>query len=752
MKRLNLTLLVIVLTLFKSGIYAQDELKLFISDSLEIRNLLGDLYEDPFTGGIESPKFFNMDLNNDAKQDLVVFDRANGKISTYINIGTTTQSKFTYSPEFESFFPKGRYNYVIADVDRDGFKDVICGDLNQNKMSFYRNKGLQLPLIRFQFQSYLAYVHYQPPVPDYKNNFGNPIQHIHGIDDIDGDGDLDFVTLSPLGGNLEFYKNNQVEKGLPADSLDFYLGELCFGYFNEGNTNSILLHQCQGPKYYTRRHAGGTSVFFIDLNGDGDKDLLLGNNSYDNLLMLENGYEDYTANYDTIVSWDNIFPRNTTQAKINTFPMVSYCDITGNGKNDMIVTPTWNADYNIKNINQTLLYENTGANDNPIFTYKNDNFLMEKSIDFGNYTSPAFYDFDSDGDQDLFVAYSGNSEITGFTKDKVAVYENIGTKNKANFKLILLDFSNLSAQNLTYSRLSIFDFDKDGRPEFYFGQQDGSIKSFKFVGDPKSTPLTLSNNNFGNVNAVYGYAAPAFWDFDNDGNNDLLLGANSGKIQYFKNTGTNAAPIFTLVSDTIGKMMTNELRTNTNPPSYSFFGRSTPIVVDMNGDGKNEIISGSNSGQLYAWKPTADAFDSFIQFPKFLNFVNSIKNDTTHTFNFGLNTTVAAADLDGDTIADLLVGNDAGGFHFLSGKARVAKITVGIQKVTQKDFNIKVYPNPTTSNFTVANLPEKGEKTIQVYDVLGKEILHRSTNENNINLDLSENTKGIYMIKIEAKG
>ena len=105
--------------------------------------------------------------------------------------------------------------------------------------------------------------------------------------------------------------------------------------------------------------------------------------------------------YDSIIAWDSIFPRNTLQAKIHTYPSASYVDITGDGINDLVVAPTWNTDFTTKGLNQTMLYSNSGQNDSPIFNYVGNNFLMNSSIDLGENCSPAFGDYDSDGDMGL---------------------------------------------------------------------------------------------------------------------------------------------------------------------------------------------------------------------------------------------------------------------------------------------------------------------------------------------------------------
>ena len=59
-------------------------------------------------------------------------------------------------------------------------------------------------------------------------------------------------------------------------------------------------------------------------------------------------------------------------------------------------------------------------------------------------------------------------------------------------------------------------------------------------------------------------------------------------------------PVFTWQMDQMGKMFTNEFTYRTAPPSYESIGASThPIIADLNGDNKVEVIAGSLHGGLY---------------------------------------------------------------------------------------------------------------------------------------------------------
>jgi len=77
--------------------------------------------------------------------------------------------------------------------------------------------------------------------------------------------------------------------------------------------------------------------------------------------------------------------------------------------------------------------------------------------------------------------------------------------------------------------------------------------------------------------------------------------------------------------------------------------------------------------------------------------------------------------------------------------AKFSDIT-GIQK---KTFNntINIYPNPTSGKFTVER---KGELTI--CNLLGEEILSKKLTSSKSEIDLSNQPKGIYIVKVRDNG
>ncbi len=63
---------------------------------------------------------------------------------------------------------------------------------------------------------------------------------------------------------------------------------------------------------------------------------------------------------------------------------------------------------------------------------------------------------------------------------------------------------------------------------------------------PSFGPRAYINANGSPITVDVGHANPCAVDWDGDGLKDLLIGQfGSGKIRFYKNSGTNEAPVFT---------------------------------------------------------------------------------------------------------------------------------------------------------------------------------------------------------------
>ncbi len=84
--------------------------------------------------------------------------------------------------------------------------------------------------------------------------------------------------------------------------------------------------------------------------------------------------------------------------------------------------------------------------------------------------------------------------------------------------------------------------------------------------------------------------------------------------------------------------------------------------------------------------------------------------------------------------------------------ARVRMITVptttGIASQVLTNTDVTLYPNPNNGKFTVQLSGINGKSTIEVYNELGERVLKTSLTSSSIQLDLSNNTKGVYFYKV----
>lgn len=158
--------------------------------------------------------------------------------------------------------------------------------------------------------------------------------------------------------------------------------------------------------------------------------------------------------------------------------------------------------------------------------------------------------------------------------------------------------------------------------------------------------------------------APATWDWNRDGRDDLLLGEGSysaNSIHLLVNQGAASKPVFD--------------ENNTSVLAYGMgLEQLTPTVVDYNGDGQMDLLVTERSGKVAIylnngkpWKPgVVLPFDSFIA-------VGGVKPaGATPTkdpltaatapglLSVGGIATIAAGDMNGDGLFDLVFGKSNG--------------------------------------------------------------------------------------------
>ena len=73
--------------------------------------------------------------------------------------------------------------------------------------------------------------------------------------------------------------------------------------------------------------------------------------------------------------------------------------------------------------------------------------------------------------------------------------------------------------------------------------------------------------------------------------------------------------------------------------------------------------------------------------------------------------------------------------------------TLGLDDIELVDSSISVYPNPTQGIITITSKFQI--ETVDVYSILGHKVAEFT---NSSQLDLSQLTSGVYLLKIKAEG
>jgi hypothetical protein len=115
-----------VLVLFTSfSVLAQFQGKVYEQFQNAVVSHENNVINSPWCGGINSVQINHADLNNDGKNDLILFDQNNFFYRTFINTGAPNTIKYTYSPQYEKNFPSADSYVQMRDYNCDGIPDLF---------------------------------------------------------------------------------------------------------------------------------------------------------------------------------------------------------------------------------------------------------------------------------------------------------------------------------------------------------------------------------------------------------------------------------------------------------------------------------------------------------------------------------------------------------------------------------------------------------------------------------------------------
>ncbi len=643
----------------------------------------------PWAGGLNSAQFNTIDLNGDSKSDLAIYDRGVARLYTFLN----QNNHWEYHPEYEALFPAEVNQWMLLrDFNNDGKKDLFTSD----------PFGIVVFVNTTKVGEQLSWRPYNPGFPLLTKGFSGNINlkvnesDIPAIDDIDGDGDLDILNLRFVGiGTVEYHKNLSIERTGRSDSMQLERVTQNFGGFEECTCGTfafgVTCAQLAGGR---TEHAGGKTLLTIDIDHDGDRDLLFSEETCSRVYLLENKGNKDTALMTSSVSFPSSVPINMVL-----FPATFLEDVDFDGIADLISSPNVYARGYLNNNfqNSVWLYKNTASNQNPSFAYTTNNFLQGDMIDAGDYAAPAFADADNDGDLDMFIGtYAGQSFI-----GTVYYYENIGTASAPSFKFITKDFSSLSLLKNYNLKPQFADMDADGRIDLVLTGTDlqTGTTSLYFLPNQSEKGMSFTTTSLVDTKLEIEQSENILmYDINQDGLLDVLLGRSNGAVEYWKNNGPAGSFNYSLANSAYLGLGSSTSRQN---PSLA--------IADLDADGRADLVMGDQKGRVSVYG------DITAENPSQLESADITYNPLLKEYsakNFGGKIQVAAANLFNTDKPAIVAGNGAGGVYVLKNDGG---------KELPPDPVILLYPNPVSR---AEELSIKADRNVlvQFFSVLGQKI------------------------------
>jgi FG-GAP-like repeat len=226
-----------------------------------------------------------------------------------------------------------------------------------------------------------------------------------------------------------------------------------------------------------------------------------------------------------------------------------------------------------------------------------------KPVDTFGCPTPNFEDFDRDGDLDLLCG----EFLDGFT-----YFENVGTRSSPRYaagrRLVTRDGSAL-AMDLQMIVPVALDWDRDGDIDLVVGDEDGRVALVENTGDSTAsgTPIFLPPRYFQQVADELkcgALATPVGYDWDEDGDTDIVSGNTAGYLEWFENlSGPRvAAPRWSAprrlnIEGKPYRVMAGP-HGSIQGPAEAKWGYITLSVADWDLDGRPDIVLNSIWGRV----------------------------------------------------------------------------------------------------------------------------------------------------------
>ncbi len=379
----------------------------------------------------------------------------------------------------------------VGDLGGDGDPDLLWGDFFSQSLYFIENTGsCDAPSLQRVADTY------PPSAPVQTSGYNVP-----HLADLDADGNLDLL-VGVLGGS-----------GAGSNAVENLL------YLENEGTDAQPSFTLRTRQFLSSLDVGGVSApALVDLDDDGDRDLVVGNNQ-------EPGQRSARLHF-----FENVGTATNPAFRHRVSPLLpdpddgfnfvpAFADIDADDDPDLFLG-TFSG--------TVRFYRNTGTAASPQFERVPDG---DVELQQGNYATPALVDIDADGDQDLFV---GSSSAEG----TVSFYRNEGTPQAPDFTFVTDTYSDIRAER-SRTHPAFADRDGDGAPDLYLGTNAG-IAVYDNTGTPQAAAFETPPDSL--KLPFRPLAAPALADVDGDDRTDLMTGGDGGGVKYFMGQAESAEP------------------------------------------------------------------------------------------------------------------------------------------------------------------------------------------------------------------